>query len=212
MPRTTRRVIRRRPDGRNYFLVDACFLANKYLKPTWFTNAEEQNQIRLCHAWWKEITQQIDAHHAVVYVPDVCISEAFKVLAKKYYRDRVFRYHANYKAAREALRKDIHLPLEEARKQHRHIRFHDIGTTRDIIISVDRFFEMAHKLKVNVGIVDLILLAAGKYLMDFYGFGRKNLFIITIDTDLYKLARKYQDVPKAFNPLRKSDAAAKVFV
>lgn len=209
MPRRIR--IRRRPNGSNYFLVDASFLVNKYLKVTWISDQNEKQRIKACQAWWKEIDAQVNAHRAIVYVPDLCIAEAFKVLSKKNYQDRVFRYAADYKSARDSLRKDIHLPAEEARKQERHIRYHDIDTNRDIVISVDRFFEKLHKDKLSVGIVDLMLLATGKYLLDFYGFTRSNLFIVTIDGHLHKLARSFSDVPVAFNPLRPNDTASRVF-
>jgi len=82
---------------------------------------------------------------------------------------------------------------------------------RDIVISVDRFFEKLYKTNLHVGIIDLLLLATGKYLMDFYGFKRDELFIVTIDGSLYKLARSFQDVPPTFNPSLKTDAAERVF-
>lgn len=82
---------------------------------------------------------------------------------------------------------------------------------RDIVISVDRFFEKLYKKTLNVGIVDLLLLATGKYLMDFYGFGRDELFIVTTDNSLYNLARSLQDIPRAFNPTQRQDLASRVF-
>ncbi len=210
MPRKVR--IKRRPDPRNYFLVDACFLVNKYLKLSWIKDPAERERVRKCHLWWQEIDTQMKAQRARVFVLDVCIAEAFKTLAKKNYEDRVFTYPANYKSARDSLRKDIHLTPEKTRKQKRFIHYHHIDTNRDIIISVDRFFEKQHKLEVRVGVVDLMILAAGKYLIDFYGFTRRNLFIVTIDGDLHKLARSLSDVPYAFDPLRANYAAGKVFV
>ena len=83
---------------------------------------------------------------------------------------------------------------------------------RDIIISVDRFFEKMHKRDWHkAGIVDLALLAAGKYLIDLYGFSRSELFIVTIDKELYHLAKSYPDVPLALNPTLDKDGAQKVF-
>lgn len=122
------------------------------------------------------------------------------------------QFPVNYKNARDRLRKDIHLTTRDARKQHRHIRYHDIDTTRDVFIGVDRFFEKAHKMRLNVGIVDLMLLATAKYLTDFLGFSDRSLFVVTADGALYKLARALPDVPMTFNPLLARDAAAKVFV
>lgn len=207
-----KRVIPRRPTSCNYYLIDANFLVNRYLKPAAMTDIRERERITLALAWWAEINPQLDAGRAKVYVPDICIAEAFKTLAKKNYEQGIFKYPVYYKNARDALRKDIHLPQREARKQRRVIRFHDVDTTRDVVISVDRFFEKAYKLKVSVGIVDLLLLATAKYLTDFFGFTDDELFVITMDGPLYKLARSMSDVPYTFNPLRPEDAPGKVFV
>lgn len=43
------------------------------------------------------------------------------------------------------------------RAYDRYVRVHDISTNRDIIVSVDRFFELFYKDKKNVQIGDLIL-------------------------------------------------------
>lgn len=193
----SKRVIPRKPTSCNYYLVDANFLVNRYLKPAALTDAKEKERITLSLAWWAEINAQLGVGTAKIYVPDVCIAEAFKTLAKKYYEQKFFKYPANYKNARDALRKDIHLPQREARKQHRTIRFHDVDTTRDVVISVDRFFEKAYKLKVSVGIIDLLLLATAKYLTDFFGFSDDELLVITMDGPLYKLARSMSDVPRS---------------
>lgn len=205
------RRISRSPASCNYYLVDANFLVNKYLRPSTIIDAKEQERVRLSQAWWTEIDDQLAYDKAKVYVPDLCIAEAFKTLAKKYYDDKIFKSSLNYKLARDRLRKDIHLPITEARKQTRRIRFHDIDTTRDVLIGVDRFFERANKLKVHVGIVDLLVLATAKYLTDFYGFEDGELFLVTQDAGLYRLARAVPDLPYAFNPLRPLDAAPRVF-
>jgi hypothetical protein len=105
----------------------------------------------------------------------------------------------------------MHLSAQKAKGTKRKIKFHDIQMSRDIIISVDRFFEKLYKKDLHVGIVDLLLLATGKYLMDFYGFGRDELFIVTTDNHLYRLARSLQDVPPAFNPTHKRDSALSIF-
>lgn len=210
MPKVVRR-INRKPFHKNYFLVDASFLVNKYLNPAWTENQIERDRIQACRKWWKEIERQVKKNDAMVYVPDLCIAEAFKTLSKKNYQDKFFKYSAYYKSSRDALRKDIHLSPESARRQKRNIRYHDIDTNRDIVISVDRFFEKLHKLKFKVGIVDLMLLASGKYLMDFYGFERNDLFIITIDNELYKFGKTLSDIPFIFNPLEISDSVDNVF-
>jgi hypothetical protein len=208
MPRKIRRV----RAACNYYLVDANFLVNKYLRASKITDAREQDRIRKSQAWWQEIDSQVASDMAKVYISDLCIAEAFKTLAKKNYEDKIFKYPVDYKLAKDRLRKDIHLPIAEARKQNRTIRYHDIDTSRDVVIGVDRFFELANKLKVNVSIVDLLILATAKYLTDFYGFSDDNLFVVTQDSDLYKLARKIPDLPYTFNPLRPGDFPDKVFV
>jgi len=70
---------------KNFFVVDACFLANKYLR-IGTASKPEADIIRQAHVWWKEIDKQISEERARVYVPDLCIAEAFKVLAKKHYQ------------------------------------------------------------------------------------------------------------------------------
>lgn len=208
-----KRVIQRFPENdSNHYLVDACFLVNKYLKPEWIKDEKDRKAVQECRSWWEEITKQIKHERAKVYIPNICIAEAFKVLAKKNFKDRIFKYPQNYQNARTALHRDIHLTTKDAAKQRRKIRFHDIETNRDIIISVDRFFEKLHKLNVRVEIVDLLLLATGKYLIDFFDFNQRNLFIVTIDGQLYQLARSLQDVPQTFNPHNPKDSANKVFV
>jgi hypothetical protein len=58
MPRI--RKINRNPDkGRNYYLVDACFLANKYIPLERAPDGEERNRIELCMGWWEEIDRQL---------------------------------------------------------------------------------------------------------------------------------------------------------
>jgi hypothetical protein len=192
--------------------VDTSFLVGRYLRPSTITNAAEQTHIRKSQEWWGEIDAQLKVDRAKVYVPALCIAEAFKVLAKKYYDDKIFKKPIDYKHARDRLRADIHLTTKKAVKPKRRILFHDIETSRDVIIGVDRFYEQAHKLKVSVGIVDLLLLATAKYLTDFYGFTDDELFVVTMDNGLYKLGRKIRDIPMTFNPLRTLDAASQIFV
>ncbi|MEY3395624.1 MAG: hypothetical protein RL346_1860 [Verrucomicrobiota bacterium] len=148
-----------------------------------------------------------------VYVLDICIAETFKVLAKKYYNaENIFSNHSSYNNAKVKLHRDLHMPSKEARSSQRKVRYHDIQTNRDIIISVDRFFEKDLKMKTKVSIVDLMILACSKYLIDFYGIKKEELFIITQDNKLYELARSYQDLPSVFNPHKDSDLAEKVFI
>jgi hypothetical protein len=207
-----KRVISRNPERYNYYLVDACFLANKYLQPRSISDPQEKRRIEMCLSWWSEIDRQLKQQKAKVFVLDICIAETFKVFAKKRFQGNVFRNSTEYSRACNKLRKDIHLPAKEARKQARTIVYHDIQMNRDIIISVDRFFEKMHKRDWHqASIVDLTILATGKYLIDFYGFSRSELFLVTIDKELYHLAKSYPDVPRAFNPILDRDGAQKVF-
>lgn len=193
-----------------YFLIDTNVLVNKYLNPSTIKDVTEKARVQACKEWWKEIQVLLKKSKARVYVLDLTIAEAFKVLAKKYYGGKVFSTTAAHKQARDRLRKDIHLPLNVARAWKRRIGFHDVSTNRDIIISVDRFFEKMHKLKLkNIGIVDLLILASAKYLLDFYGIKQEEMFIVTMDKAMWSLARSLQDLPRTFNPTL--EPASKVF-
>ena len=57
-----------------------------------------------------------------------------------------------------------------------------------------------------------MILSTARYLIDFLGFDRARLFIITMDGPLYDLARLYPQLPAAFNPDRAADAANKIFI
>lgn len=198
-----------------YYLVDANFLANRHINETKVSDPKEQHQIKCAKAWWKEIKKQLKNDQARVYVLDLCIAEAFKVLARKYYNDDpIFDNPGSYSHAKSALAKDLTLSAKEAKKSLRSIKYHDIQTNRDIIISVDRFFEKSCKERRKFGatsIIDLLILATAKYLVDFYGLPVERLFIVTQDNPLYKLAKSYADLPMVFNPAESRDAASKVF-
>jgi hypothetical protein len=211
--RTIRRCIPLHPHCCLHYLVDANFLSNRYINSQNITNSSEIDHINKAKDYWKLIIQQINEGCAKVFVSDVCIAETFKTLAKKYYsNESPFPSYNSYKNACDKLRKEISLPPKLARSSNRKIIFHDIQTTRDIIISIDRFFEKACSKYRKVSTFDLMIIATGKYLMDFYGFNKDNLFIITQDRRLYYLAKSYMDLPKVFNPDINSDNAYKVFI
>lgn len=198
-----------------YYLVDANFLANRHINEKLVGDAKEQKQILCAKAWWKKIKEQLKNNQARVYILDLCIAEAFKVLAKKYYNNEdIFSNAGSYSHAKRALAKDLTLSSKEAKKSIRSIKYHDIQTNRDIIISVDRFFEKSCRDRKKYGatsIVDLMILSTAKYLVDFYGLPKDRLFIITQDKPLYKLAKSYADLPMVFNPAEPRDAADKIF-
>lgn len=211
MPRV--RKIQREPNPeKNYYIVDACFLVNKYIPTKVAPNKKERVRIEKCLDWWDEIDSQLGSGNARVYIPDVCIAEAFKVLAKKYYSHKWFKTSQSYAAARTKLSRDITTSTKELKKKNRDILYHDISTTRDIIISVDRFYELFLKSKNNVQLPDLILVATAKYLMDFYDIKRDYLHIVTLDGGLWRGSKKIQELPNAYDPVQNGDLAEKVFM
>jgi len=196
---------------KNYFLVDACFLANKYIPHGNITNPDEKASIKTCKDWWKIITKQLKEDRARVYVPDICIAETYKVLAKKYYEDKIFSYAAHYKSARDRLSSDIRMSAKELGAQKRRVLFHDVPTTRDTIIAVDRFFELFFKKKKSVSIPDLMLVTSAKYLLDFYDLPKKQLHMITLDKALYFGIKEITELPNAYDPTEPADALNRIF-
>ena len=206
-----RRIARSPGSGRNYYLVDANFLANKHLPSARAKLAHERDRITACQTWWAEIDNQLDSGHARVFVPDLCIAEAFKVLAKKHYREKWFVSSGEFRKARDRLSSDIRTPTRALKHFDREVRFHDISTNRDIVISVDRFLELFLKHGKNVQIVDLILAATAKYLIEFYDIPRDRLHIVTLDVALREGINKASDLPNAFDPTLKHHRVEAVF-
>ena len=206
------RKIKRHPgDRRNHFVVDACFLANRFIPPNRAPVGTHRKRIELCNEWWDEIEKQLSTGKPWVYVPDICIAEAFKVLAKKYYKEKWFKSAVELNNARTKLRKAITTSPMTLRAAKRHIRFHDISTTRDIIISVDRFYELFHKYTKKVSLPDLILVSTVKYLLDFYDVPKPLLHLVTLDRPLHEGSRKVQDLPNAYDPTDPNDGRDRVF-
>lgn len=195
-----------------FYLVDANFLANRFIPYGRVTDAKERQRVERSQDWWLEIDQQIQHAKAVVYVPDVCVAEAFKVLAKKYYKNKYFRSTAEYKFARDALSAFIHLSPKTLKSSTRKVSVHDLSTSRDIIIAVDRFFEVFFKHDLSASVIDLLILATAKYLVDFFRIPTTRLHIVTLDVSLWRGSRKLVDVPSAFNPNNKGEFAGRVFV
>jgi hypothetical protein len=214
-----KRTIPKSPEGhKNYFIIDANVLVylalpqmnrSKYIK---FTDHKEQLRAERCLEYWKIINKQLKKIQARIYVPDVCIAEAFKVLAKRYYKKKYFQNSGSYYQATERLRKLISTPHKEMSKAGRQVKIHDVGTNRDIIISVDRFFERMYRGGKEVQTSDLILLAAAKYLMDFYDISRDHLYILTCDNKLVNLISCIQELPNAINPTEDRYRADKTFI
>ena len=54
------RRIHRKPSGnRNYYIVDANFLANWYIFPKYVPNTDEKARLERCQEWWKEIDEHV---------------------------------------------------------------------------------------------------------------------------------------------------------
>lgn len=206
------RKIPRTPPERLFYLLDANFLANVFIPYARVTNVREQDRVLRSQDWWVEISAQLKRGSGRVFVPDVCIAEAFKVLAKKYYEDRYFRNPAEYKLARDGLRRFLHTPAAILKSADRRIQVHDLSTSRDIIIAVDRFYEIFAKHRLSASIIDLIILATAKYLIDFFNIPPSRLIIVTLDNSLWRGTRKLTDIPTAFNPNSPGENASKVFV
>ena len=204
-----RRIYRNLSQGKNHFVVDANFLANKYIPLQRAPDDRQKTRIEKCLDWWEEIHIQLDSDKARVYIPDLCIAETFKVLAQKYY-DKWFLSPAEYSNARNSLIKDITVPPKTLRAYSRKIRYHDISTSRDIIISVDRFYEVFLKAGLNVSLPDLVILATAKYLMDFYDIPKNRIHIVTLDRNLRDGSKKIQELPNAYDPTK--DDRHKIFI
>jgi hypothetical protein len=196
---------------RNYYLVDTNFLANKFIPASLSPVGRERDRVKACQDWWQEIDAQLGKGRARVYVPDICIAESFKVLAKKYYVEEWFPTWTRFNQAKKALSEFVRVDPRTLRGFKRNIRVHDISTNRDIIVSVDRFFELFFRHRKNVQIADLVLASTAKYLMDFYDIPKHLLHIVTLDTQLREGIAKSTDLPVAYDPTLKSHRAAVVF-
>jgi predicted nucleic acid-binding protein len=207
-----RKIARTPPTGdRHYFLVDACFLANKHIPERVAPSQREKERLVACHTWWREIETMVEARTARVYVPDICIAEAFKVLAKKYYMEDWFKRPVDLQRARKALSEDLRTSTKELRSPSHFVRYHDISTNRDIIIGVDRYYELFMARRVNVSIPDLIVLATARYLLQYYDIPKDRLHIVTMDTRLRESAQRAAELPNAFDPTLRSHRAEVVF-
>ena len=67
------------------------------------------------------------------------------------------------------------------------------------------------KYQFNVGVIDLILVASAKYLMDFHDAKRGQLHIITMDNALWRGTKKVSELPNAYDPREPNDAFERVF-
>lgn len=206
------RKIPRNPEkGRNYYVVDACFLANRRIPKSFAPPGRERDRIDSCVRWWAEIDAQLSSQQARVYVPDICIAEAFKVLAKKYYVDGWFDTWAKYDRARDKLSDDIRIPAKDVQRKDREVPFHDVSTNRDIIVGVDRFFRLFMNNKKKVSLPDLVLVATAKYLMEIFDLPKERTHIVTMDKPLREGVGKTTELPNAYDPTLVGHRADVVF-
>ena len=63
----------------------------------------------------------------------------------------------------------------------------------------------------NVSIVDLIVVASAKYLMDFHDAEKGQLHIVTMDNALWRGTKKIAELPNAYDPTQKADSFHRVF-
>lgn len=144
-------------------------------------------------------------------MPDICIAETFKSLAKKYYQEDWYRSSQDFHYYRRQLREKVSIPKEGLRKANRRIYFHDVKSNRDIIIAVDRFYELFFEAGKEVELPDLLVVATAKYLMDFFDTPRSHLHIVTLDRQLRDGSKKIAELPNAYDPTVSSDRAERVF-
>lgn len=162
------------PSNTIYYIVDADFFANKYLRPFKLLNNDEQDRIRNSHKWWEVIDWQVEKQYAIVYVNELCIAESFKVIAKKYYREQVFNNNI-YQTLKKKITQDIQVNIRKLVSKNRYIKYHNLTVDRDIIVGTSRYLEIAHKHKLYLSIIDLTVLSSAKYLMDFFRIGKEQI-------------------------------------
>ncbi|MCH7903488.1 MAG: hypothetical protein IH944_02850 [Armatimonadetes bacterium] len=155
---------------------------------------------------------------ARVYVPDICVAEAFKALAKNYYKATGCWWTSSdgYQKSRARLRDLVSMSHKKMKATRRKVHVHDVQSDREIIIGVDRFHEAFLKQRprwLNVGLPDLILASTGRYLMDYYDIPKERLFIVTMDTTLITGINKCcAELPNCHNPTDPAHSAANIFV
>lgn len=186
------------------YLVDSNFFANKYLDKINGDNQTDEDRIINCKLWWDVIDFQIKEEKAIVFITDLCISETFKIFAKKYYQLKKIS-SSKYQRIRKKVTEDLHLSISELIAAKRSIKYHNLQADRDIIVGASRFLEIAHKNNLHsISVIDLVILSSAKYLIDFYKINKERIVIISGDTKLIQCSKKAKDIPTvidALNPL-----------
>lgn len=185
-------------DGHHCFIVDACVLADAAIATT--LKIPESDRQAATRVWWDRLYMLAQEGKSTIYIPDICIAEAFKVIGKKAFCEGVLTGQQKGKAEK-LLSQWVSIDRKILRKTGRAVPVHDISTNRDIIISVDRFLEIAMKNKCQgLSIPDLIVAATAKYLIDFYNFRTQSLHVVTNDQKLAKLIRMCAEFTAPIEP------------
>jgi hypothetical protein len=133
------------------------------------------------------------------------------VLAKKYYLEKWFKKPGDYHTARKKLSVDVSTETRTLKTTGRRVPWHDISTNRDIIISVDRVFEVFLRNGKDVSTPDLVIVATAKYLLEFYDMPAHMLHIVTLDRKLREGIALVGELPNAYDPTLKLNRAEIVF-
>lgn len=212
-----RKIIKEPTAGnKNFYFIDACFLANRFIPQKFADTPNNALIIKKCQEWWDQINIQVKNGNAKIIIPDLCIAESFKVLAKKYFYEKWFTRYSEFKKAKDKLSEFVRIDFKELKSKTRKFNVHDNPTNRDIIIAVDRFFEPLYKKKLkkdkDTSIIDLIIPATAKYYIELFNIDKKYIHIVTLDNGLKRVIRKVKDLPNAYDPSDIHDAAEKIFV
>lgn len=190
------------PDETLYYVVDSNFFANKYLSPHEGFNEEDKDRIRISKQWWEILDWQISKKFAIVYINDLCIAETFKIIAKKYYQEKVFGNN-RYQTIRKKITKDISVSISKLISKSRYIRYHNLLIDRDIIVGSSRYLEIAHKNNLqSLSVIDLTIISSAKYLIDFFRIKKDQIVILTGDKKIIKCANLSNDSPSVIDSLK----------
>lgn len=196
------------PEEPLIYLIDSNFFANKYLERINGENPVDSDRIENCKKWWEIIDFQIKEKNAIVFITDLCISETFKIFAKKYYQLRKIT-SGKYQRIRKKVTCDLHISVSDLISAKREIKYHNLQADRDIIVGASRFLEIAHKNNLHsISVIDLVILSSAKYLIDFYKIKRERIVIISGDHKLIQCSKKASDIPNiidALNPVNKPE-------
>ena len=201
-----------KPVNTIYYIVDSNFFANKYLRPGESSNDTDKKRIENSLSWCEIINRQISKNSAIVYINELCTSETFKIMARKYYQDNLFGSN-RYQAIRKQIASDIQLSVSEILSKARSIKYHNIAVDRDVIIGASRYLEIAYKNECrSLSVTDLSILSCAKYLIDFYKINKEQIFILSGDKKLRKCSVKANDGTIVIDSLEPKNNFKKYFI